>query len=53
MAGNGRVVFHQDAELDGGLIEGVTLNDPLHILGELFSGLAHRQIVTTRHGVAV
>ena len=42
------VVFHQDAELDSWLVEGVTLNDPLHIFGEFFSNrLAHGQIVTT------
>jgi hypothetical protein len=51
---NRRVVFHQYAELDGGLIERITLDDPLHVRGELLgNGLAHGQIVTTRHGVAV
>jgi hypothetical protein len=54
MAGlNGGVVFHQDAELDGWLVKGVTLSDQSHVFGELFSNrLAHGQIVTTHHGVA-
>jgi hypothetical protein len=52
--GNRRIVFHQDTQLDGRLVEGVTLNDPLHVLGELIgAGLAHGEIVTTRHGVAL